>query len=346
MTTHVVSGARASIRPRVGVVVNSRARRTEAGRAYIDRLQRTLGDLGRVVATEDLSALDACCRDWVDQGVQYWVADGGDGAVNWLINALRRVSPSALAAARLVPTNGGTINFVGAKLGLRGDADGVLLRLASALRQNIAIEEVRVDSLHILGWDQGGRAHLDVLGFAAAIAGVGQKFFDLYYAEDDPGPATIVKVVGRVVSGVAAKRIPTGGFAASRATVDALFEPHPVRVTMDAETLGMDAVTVLNAGAFDINLGGVFRVFPLAKESGTIHMQVGNLTPKELIANLPRLAAGRLIRGKAFVERSASHLRVDATGGRLLSPILDGERLPVAVSIQLALGPPILLARP
>ena len=46
--------------------------------------------------------------------------------------------------------------------------------------------------------DDGSEEVFRTYGFASAVGGVGQRFFTKYYADEDPSPMAILKVLGQL----------------------------------------------------------------------------------------------------------------------------------------------------
>jgi len=193
---------------------------------------------------------------------------------------------------------------------------------------------VELDSLAVEAeTDEGQRS---LVGFAVAAAGIGQRFFDKYYEDDDPGPLTIVSVIARAVTSLG-----VGGQYAKD-----VFKPFTAKVTIDGVELPVTAHGGIHAGAFDVNLGGVIRVFPLARERGTVQFQAGAITAPQIVAALPALFRGRPITTSPDLRDTAGHvMEIEATGDELLRPVVDGEIYQNVRRLRLSSGPRIRVAR-
>ena len=123
-----------------------------------------------------------------------------------------------------------------------------------------------------------------------------------------------------------------------------MFAPTRATVSIDGVALEETDHACLHAGSFDVNLGGVLRVFPLARERGVLHLQAGFLSPLSMIKNLPALAAGGAIRAPRMRDTSGTEMIVEAIG-EPLSPILDGERFEGLTRLEVRPGPRVRLAR-
>lgn len=329
------------LKHRLAVVLNP-----NAGRRPVDsvRVREVVGSVGHVAETENLSELNRVVRELLDDGVEVIAISGGDGTLNWVLNEALAIVKDPEALPAFLPTNGGTIDFVARKVGVRGDAIGILSEVVARLRMDRSIETRSVDSLELTGALGSGEA-FHRLGFALAAGGIGQRFFSKYYSEPRLGAPAIVSVVSRAVASFAAARV--------RAPVPQrwldygrdVFRPTRARVWIDGEELRSDEQGAIHAGAFDVSLGGVFRVFPLASAAGVIHFQAGAIVPMEMIRALPSLARGDKIPSEYLVEKAGQEMRIEATGEEPLAPILDGESFENLRTLTVRPGPRIRIAR-
>jgi diacylglycerol kinase family enzyme len=327
---------------RLGVILNPHARKNRrAGPGREARMRAILAGRGRVLRTDSLEVLGPAVAELLPE-VTHLVSDGGDGALNWVIHEVRRLEPDPAKWPVFIPTDGGTIDFVAEKIGMEGPAEAILRDLVERASRGARPEEVVLDSLRVTG--EGETGPFDRLGFALAAGGVGQRFFDKYYALPDPDAGTIVRVIARTVADFGLARVPAlrrfdRGYAAH------LFRPTHARVTIDGRILEAEHHGAIHAGAFDVNLGGVIRVFPLAKEPGVLHLQAGAVGGAGIIRNLPNLVRGRAIVAPAVTDTPGRHMRIEALGEEPLRPILDGERFEGLRWLEVEAGPPIRLGR-
>ncbi|MCU0673378.1 MAG: retinol dehydrogenase [Myxococcota bacterium] len=334
----------------IGVVVNANARKNRKRPSLVRELRGALGADGRVIVTRHLDELRPAVEAHLADGCRVLVASGGDGALHRMANVLLELRDEGKVDAwpPLVPTNGGTIDFVAKKVGLRGDAVTILRRLRLAARAG-ELERVSIPSLELRGTElrsgntrrEGEERAFRRVGFALAAGGVGQRFFEQYYALEDPGPPSIVKVVGKVAaSQVARTALPVPAHLAGPSA--RMFEPTRARVSIDGIPVEGELHGALHAGAFYLDLGGVFRFFPLATE-GKIHFHAGPVAPWEVIGSLPRMALGRRLRARGLVERAGHEMIVEALETPL-SPIVDGESYEGVVRLEVRPGPPLDIA--
>src|SRR5688572_1845327 len=195
---------------KIGVITNPRSRKNRGRPNRAAELQRIVGDVGEVHATTAVADIKPILRDFLRRRAQYWVADGGDGALHWMVRAGLEIleeaefAGSGVAMPLTVPTNGGTIDYVAHNVGIKGRAEEILATLRGAVENDRRIDEVEVDSMKIEGVEitDAGEETFRTYGFGAAVAGVGQRFYEKYYAHPDPNPRTILKVVGNAVASI------------------------------------------------------------------------------------------------------------------------------------------------
>jgi diacylglycerol kinase family enzyme len=323
----------------LGVIVNPFARKNRGGPGeHCARLRHLVGPWGEVHATESVRDLPGIVER-LRPRASHLVSDGGDGALHWLINEMLVQERDPRRWPAFVPTNGGSIDFVAHKARVRGRADSILQILRAAAQADRRPPEVRLDTLELRGETCGGTA-FHRIGFALAAGGVGNRFFDEYDAQSDPGRLTIARVIGRAVADYAASRLSTRQRRASH-----LFTPTRARVVIDGQEVPTRTHNALHAGAFDVNLGGVLRVFPLARAAGVVHFQAGAIPPAHMIANLPGLVAGRAIRSAGMRDVSGREMVIEAEH-QPLSPIIDGERFTDITRLIVRPGPQICIAVP
>lgn len=342
-------------RPLVGVITNPNSKKNRLNPARYDAMRETVGALGIVRRTQDTAEIAGVVRSFLDAGVPYWVADGGDGAFHWLTNVTQQVLQERGgkdAAPAIMPTNAGTIDFIGRKCGVIGDSDGLLRALCATLRSGREPGIATIDSLRVRGTygadsDWPGRV-FDKLGFAVALAGIGQRFFDKFYAHENQGVTGILEVVGGILLSATMqapflRKVPLP--VELRHYSDTVFEPLPAEVWIDGELLPMHSFRAINVGSIDLNLAGVFRIFPLARDRGVLHVQAGDPSVAEVIRNLPRLASAKKMVMEHFVERGAHSLRAVPLAGKRIDPCIDGELFYGLTDAEVTLGPAVRVVK-
>jgi hypothetical protein len=282
----------------------------------------------------------------IDSGVELWAIDGGDGALHCVLNtALDLLGPAGLASLPpIVLLRAGTIDFVARKLDLDGSGEAILNRLVARLAAGHRPQTAALRTLRMTMSTAAGTTSARI-GFATAIAGVGQAFFSEYYADPNPGPAAIARTVARATSGRLLTALRLGARAPRLARAGKVFESRGLRVAVDGRELEWSDYNAVHAGSIDVDLGGVFRVFPLAARPGVLHVHAGFMSPARMVAVLPRLVAGRSLHGPRFFEGPGRMLRVEAADGRPIDPVIDGERYFGATALEVEPGPDVRLAR-
>src|SRR5688572_31689756 len=119
----------------IGVITNPNSRKNRNRPNRAERLQRIVGDLGEVHQTTSIASIKPILRDFLRKRARYWVADGGDGALHWMLRMGMEVLQedefvgTDAALPLTMPTNGGTIDFIAHNVGIRGDAETLLAAL-------------------------------------------------------------------------------------------------------------------------------------------------------------------------------------------------------------------------
>jgi diacylglycerol kinase family enzyme len=322
----------------LGVVVNPRARKNRvAPDGRVDRLRRLVGPWGEVHETASVDALAGVVAR-LRPRASHLISDGGDGALHWLINEFLTQERDPRRWPTFVPTNGGSIDFVARKAHVRGRADAILTTLAAAAQADRRPPEVELDTLELRGETVCGTA-VHRIGFALAAGGVGNRFFDKFDEHPRSGRVTMARVIARAVAEHAVSVV------AQRQSTSHLFIPTPARVTIDGHEVPTRTHNALHAGALDVNLGGVLRVFPLAREPGVLHFQAGAIPAAHMIANLPALMSGNAIRSARLRDVAGREMVIEAER-QPLSPVVDGERFDGITRLTVRPGPCIRVGVP
>lgn len=339
----------------IGVITNPNSRKNQKRSDRRAQLQAVVGDLGEVVQTPDTEAIKPVLREFLRRRARYWVADGGDGSLHWMLRSGLEVLDedefSEMSLPLAVPTNGGSIDFVAKNVGLSGNAEVILDQLRGALEAGQRIEEVEVDSLRIEGvevTDEGERP-IKTLGFAVAAGGVGQRFFGKLFEAERHTSRTIVSVIAKVVASYPVAYSPLRALPGMprllKEYAREVFKPTPARVWLDGELLSTEAFTGIHVAAMSINLGGVFRYFRHADVLGQLHAIVGAPTGGEIIANLPRMFAGAEIKATDTYDGPCREMVIEATGDELLAPVIDGEAYSNLRRVSFSLGPRVRIPK-
>ncbi len=337
--------------PLIGVITNPNSKKNRLNPSRYDTMRRLVGDLGLVKRTHHTGEIADVVREFLDAGVPYWLADGGDGAFHWLVNVLDQVLEERGHTGPLpaiMPTNAGTIDFVGRKAGVVGHTESLIVALAKQLRagetpQIVTLDSLRVRGLHGPDSDFPGKP-FDKIGFATALAGAGQRVFDKFYAQQNQSGLGVLQVVAKTLTS-AASQSPALSWVPLPVTwrhfSDTIFEPQPLDVWVDGEQKSIRWYRDLDVGSIDINIAGIFRFFPCAAEPGVLHVQGGDVSPWEIAKNLPAMSAGKPFHIHNFFQGPAKHLRVVARDGRTIDPVIDGELYYGLVNATVEPGPAV-----
>jgi len=339
----------------IGVITNPNSRKNRNRPDRADRLRKIVGDLGEVHTTASIASIKPVLREFLRKRARYWVADGGDGALHWMLRMGMEVLQEdefigeALRLPMTLPTKGGTIDFVANNVGIEGDAEGILATLRRNVERNTEIEETEVDSMVIDGIQvvDGADVPFRTYGFASAAGGVGQRFYAKYYDDPDPNPRTIVKVVATAVASAPIalsplSRLPLGSW---KTYAKEVFEPTRCRVTLDGMKLPGDQFTGVHIASMSINLGNLLRFFGKADHPGLMNAIVGTPSPWGIIRNLPRMARGEEMRGRNILDRPCRELLMEAAGDDLLAPIIDGELYRNVKRVAFHIGPRVRIPK-
>lgn len=337
--------------PLIGVITNPNSKKNRLNPARYDTMRRLVGDLGLVKRTHHTGEIADVVREFLDAGVPYWLADGGDGAFHWLVNVLEQVLQERGHTGPLpaiMPTNAGTIDFVGRKAGVVGHTEQLIVALGRQLRAGetpkiVTLDSLRVRGLHGPDSDFPGKP-FDKIGFATALAGAGQAVFDKFYAQQNQSGLGVMQLVAKTLTS-AASQSPFLDWVPLPVTwrhfSDTIFEPQPLDVWVDGELKSIKWYRDLDVGSIDINIAGLFRFFPCAVEPGVLHVQGGDVSPWEVAKNLPAMSAGKPLHIQNFFQGPAKHLKVVARDGRTLDPVIDGELYYGLVHATVEAGPPV-----
>jgi diacylglycerol kinase family enzyme len=341
----------------IGVITNPNSRKNKGKPDRAARLQSIVGDMGEVHETATLDSIKPVLRDFLRKRARYWVADGGDGALHWMLRTGMEVLQEDEFAGTdatlplTMPTNGGTIDFIAHNVGIKGDAETLLAALRGRIESGQRIEETEVDSMLIEGVEAtpDGDVPFRTYGFAVAAGGVGQRFFTKYYEDADPNAKTIVKLLGRTLASMPValsplRKIPGMPRVLSTFARD-MFEPTMAKVVVDGMILPGEAFTGLHIASMSINLGGVLKFFGKADQQGLMNVIIGAVSPLTVVKNLPRMLTGREMVGRSVLDRPCRSMTVEATGNELLAPWIDGEGYTNLRSMTFKVGPRVRIPK-
>ena len=339
----------------IGVITNPNSRKNRNRPERVERLQRIVGRMGEVHQTASVDSIKPVLREFLRKQARYWVADGGDGALHWMLRMGMEVlqedefAESSVTLPVTLPTKGGTIDFVANNVGIEGDAEGILATLRRHLEHGATIEETEVDSMVIDGIQlkDGQEVAFRTYGFASAAGGVGQRFYSKYYADKDPNPRTIVKVIANTLAStpIALSPLSKLPFGQWRTYAKEMFAPTPCKITLDGMVLPGNAFTGVHVASMSINLGNVLRFFGKADQPGLMNAIVGTPSPWSIIRNVPRMTRGQEMIGRNILDRPCRTMILDATGPELLEPIIDGEYCRNVKRLEFRVGPRVRIPK-
>jgi diacylglycerol kinase (ATP) len=307
---------------RVDVVVNRLARHLVDERGLLLHVRRASTEAGAELhETRSLEELETVARRIRERGSDCVVLAGGDGSYMAGVTALGRAFGATVPRVAFVP--GGTAGTVLRNWGYRGSRSSpgqytrrVIVAAARGTARVTPRPTLRVK-------DDAGR---DAVGFIFG-AGLVANFFDAYYANPRQGYAAAAAIVARVFVGSPFR----GAFA--RRVLAAV----PSVLTVDGREEPSRAYSLVAASVVR-NLGlHMMVLYRAAEEHDRVHLVASALGAGSLGPQLPRVLAGRPIRGKDHVDTLAREFVLRFTEGRA-SYVLDGELLG-AREVQVSAGP-------
>lgn len=344
---------------KVGVLTNLNSRKNLSGGCCFDAAG--ISEDCVVCRTRDISEIRPALEEFVDMGCEYWVADGGDGTLHWMLNEGREVlrrkglwkEPGSYP--RIVPSNGGTIDFVARTVGIKGRTDKVVKRLIDGLHAAEKFESVELDTIVIRGHrpgDPDGEWSFERNGFAIALGGIGQKFFSKYYERPNRNPLDIIDISARASVGYLASLLPDKLLPEAASEIKDfghfILSGTQADVVADGRRFDYGVYQGLHASSVEIDFG-TMKLFEYARDPGKMHIVVGDLPLIECAWKWTWYVAGKPIPGKHWHEFAGTTLDVVATGDQLLDPVIDGEMYFGFDKVGVHLGPrvtfPIISAR-
>ncbi len=334
----------------IGVITNPHSRKNRNRPDRAERLQRIVGSSGEVHQTRSIQSIKPVLRDFLRKQARYWVADGGDGALHWMLRMGMEVLQEeeflgqSLTLPMTLPTKGGTIDFVANNVGIEGDAEGILATLRTSVEGGTSIRDTEVDSMVIDGVQRvdGEDVPFRTYGFAVAAGGVGQRFFQKYYSHEDPNPRTIMKVLATTLASAPLAAL---GFSRMGNYAKEMFQPTECSIQLDGMKLPGTAFTGVHVASMSINLGNVLRFFGKADSPGLMNAIVGTPSPWSIIRNLPRMARGEEMQGRNVLDRPCREMIIEAAGDDLLAPIIDGELYRNVQKLAFRIGPRVRIPK-
>lgn len=348
----------------IGLIINPNSRKNRNRRGRVARFEKVLGKRGRVIETPSVDAIIPALKTFAAEGRRYWIADGGDGALHWMINEAVRFFGAARAAeaAIYMPTGGGSVDFVAKYLKLEGDPLALVGRLAEQVAEGRAPATRDVPSLLLQGRQvvYGDEpTEFRRYGFGNALAGYGANFYGpLYRGEGKHGPAQIARHIASAFGAAALRSAFSGPLAAIkppalRRAEDDYLRPLRAEVRIDDAVLRGDdgrpihAHTALNCASLPLNLADIMRVFPKA-EAGQMHVHAGDVSATEMARAFPGLMTGRSVNhllANAY-DGPATSMEVRCLDGDEMTPVIDGELFYRITSLRITMGPMFRMVSP
>jgi len=332
----------------IGVITNPNSGKNRRDPDRLRALDRVMDGHGLVRRTRDPSELRAVIEEFFERDCDYWVCDGGDGTLHWMLSVAHQVGREiGRPWPLIVPANGGTIDFVASKAGVRGQVVDIVKALVEADRVGRRLPVVELDTLHATGQldPAHGGAKVDRIGFAVAVGGVAQNFFDKLYQYDRIDGWKILDVILRATAGsvASAAPLPLRPYVAPglQRYADEVLKPMRARVDVDGQPLHFDTFSAVQIGSIDINLGGIVRTFRHAARDGVLHAQALGGSALGVVMNLPNVVLGTPIWGEYQFDGPFQHFRATAFAGETLDPVFDGEMLFGLRELEIRRGPKI-----
>lgn len=345
---------------KVGVIVNPHAKRNRARRDRVAEVQQILGDSALVVATMSVEDIGFQLERFMAAGVEYIVADGGDGTLHCVLNqAIARLGVDAALRFSYLPSSSGTINYMARLVGLKGSSEDNLRRLRALLTRGLKPELVRFPSLLNTGRviDSAGRTSVwGCHSWSNAVGGYAANFHQRWYdSHEFEGAPRIVALFSEGLAAAALNSALRGPLAGLRPQwLEDLVQVYgPLlkgEILVDDEPFvapdgsRLSEYSMVNVGAIPVNLAGVFRVFGQASER-SIQVHVGQITPSELPAAAWKTFKNKGFGSDKFYDGPAQSLEVRCAPGETLRPALDGEVYHDLVEFRSEQGPLVSFVR-
>jgi diacylglycerol kinase (ATP) len=276
----------------VDVIVNRNAHRL----ATDATLRRTLLEAAarggaRVHETQTLHELERTAGEIAALGTDGVVLAGGDGSHMAGVSALSRAFSGALPPTAFAPC--GTVGTVARNFGARGAARAWTERIVHAACNGTAHVERRA-TLRVC--DDTGSEQIGFIFGAGLVAG----FFDVYDGSPRRGRATAAHIAARVFAGSFV------GSSLARRVLD----PALCAISVDAVLqTGREWSLILASVVRDVGLH-LLAAYRAGSAPGRFHVVASGLPPHALARQMPRVLAGRPLRGEPRVDALASSLRI------------------------------------
>ena len=301
----------------IGILVNPKAGAIRRDPDLPDRMRARLGPADALAVAHTPDEVPPAIEGFQRAGIDVLGVVGGDGCNLYALTAATRIYGAALPPIAML--KGGSINTVSRYLGLRGEPEGLLLRLIEA-RAAGALATVSVPTLRVN----------DKVGFVFG-GGLVANFYDMFYQGRGKGIGDVVALVSRCfVAALAETQL-------SRQ----LFAPVLARITADGRELPPRACTLMMASTIDNLLG--FRVtYRAREEAGAFHLVASENHHRRLARQFYRAFLGRPLTGERHFDGVVREARIEFDRPRKY--MVDGD-LFEADAITLSPGPTLSIVK-
>lgn len=337
---------------RVGVVSNPHALKNRSTSGPRPVVSSVLGGRADIIETNSTADISDAVQTHIANKAKVLVADGGDGAMHWLLNKSVALLGEENVQEQLifVPAAGGTIDFMALALGWKNDTATILRGIRGWLDGEETARLVKLPSMVATLRRTDGTEERRY-AYSAALGGYAGNFYGPFYRSYRlRGPVRIVGLLTEAFGAAAfgsAFRGPLSRFKPNRIAEleHAYLRPVLGEVLVDGKPApgrpaenGAHEYTLVQAGSVHVNLGGVIKVFGEATD-GCFHAQVGHLSPGQALPALTKVARNKPIDMPGIHDGTASRLEVLPSERGTLVPCLDGELTDDIDSVELRAGP-------
>lgn len=312
----------------IGLITNPKSRKNRRDPGIAMNLAYLLGERGDFATPSDLGALADTVRRFADADIDLLCVNGGDGTVHQAMTALLRVWPAGRPLPRVAVLPGGTMNIVANSIGVKGDAGRALGRVLDAYHAGRVLPSTRRRLLRV---DLPGEP--PVYGFLSGN-GIIARFLEVYYAEPDPSPAVVARLLAR---GVASTLV--GGRFARKLT-----QPYVGRVALDGVDWPGTTWTAVAIGTVEQIGLGFTPFYRVREEPDRMHVVGIGGTIVDLARELPSIYLGRGIHQPGNREGTCATLLLEADGD--IPMMVDGDFYPAKGRAELRVDAEVELVLP
>jgi diacylglycerol kinase (ATP) len=276
----------------------------------------------RIHEPSTLVELEQVAGDLAARRARVVLLAGGDGTLMRALSALgTSFDPASLPIVGIVPA--GTVGTVARNLGFAGTSIRTIVRAACSPAASGAPQP----TLHVRDGSSAKR-----VGFIFG-AGLVTRFFDLYHRSGRPGLVTASTIAARVF---------VGSLFGSRLAAQVL-SPVPSVLAIDGLAREGSGWSLVVASVLR-DLGLHFLVtYRAGSDTQRFHVVASGLAPSELGRQMPRVIAGRALRGQRHVDALAASLQLSFEAGED-AYVLDGDVFR-ASSVTVQAGPVVPILR-